>query len=462
MELRSKFTQLNSALFAMQMEISAITDSAVSARLNFVLFAMQVRIAELYKEIATDYAQKESSPIEDEQTEIFLPVIAVDCNSPRPTTATAEAERIPEIQSENGLLLFTEKEIIKMPKSIRKYFRAQGCTVHYRTRTTGRYTKSYEARYAKKPYDKHPISVSASTLSELRARFIEKLINYAPAEEGTVIIPKTFTEFASYWFENFHKRKVSEKTYKNDLSLYNRHIKPKFQNILLKDIIPVSVQEFLEGLPGNGKTKDDVYSILNQIFDTAVSHKRLELNPLKLFVHKQHERENGIELTADEEIKLLSESKGTPYQIIYAVILFCGLRPNEYKTARIEGNFIVAQNSKQKNGKYEEKKIPICAALRAIIKDCRELPRRHEASIRDNYKMILPKHMLKDLRKTFSTRCVNLHVDFYARKKFMGHSVGKLDKPYVGEIDEYLLTEGKKLDEWRVVPQMYPKILNLT
>ena len=176
---------------------------------------------------------------------------------------------------------------------------------------------------------------------------------------------------------------------------------------------------------------------------------------MSYFVHTPHERENGVELTQDEEITLLGDSKGTVYEIIYGVILFCGLRPNEYKTARIEGDFIVAQNSKRKNGKIEYKKIPICSALRAILNACRELPKRHDRSISDNFKKILPNHTLKDLRKTFSTRCVNLHVDMYAREKFMGHSVGKLDKPYVGTIDEYLLTEGKKLDAWNI---LYPKI----
>ena len=39
--------------------------------------------------------------------------------------------------------------------------------------------------------------------------------------------------------------------------------------------------------------------------------------------------------------------------------LYTGLRPNELYTAKIEGNFIVAINSKRKNRKLEYKKIPI-------------------------------------------------------------------------------------------------------
>lgn len=365
------------------------------------------------------------------------------------------ANAVPPDQEYSGFLKFTEKEILKMPKTFRKKFRIQGCTVSARKRTVGRYKNSIELRYAKKPFDKHPISASGSTIEIAKARFIEKLNARMPAFDFAPSIPINFDKFAAYWFENFHKCKVIEKTYSNNLGIYNRHIQKRFGEMTLESITPTMVKEFLEGLPGNGKTEDDVYSILNQIFDTAVTHKKLQVNPMTYFVHTSHERESGVELTQDEEIKLLSTSKGTVYEIIYAVMLFGGLRPNEYKTARIEGDFIIAQNSKRKNGKYEEKKIPICSALRAILNDFQELPKRHEASIRDNYKKLFPNHTLKDLRKTFSTRCVNLHVDTYARKKFMGHSVDKLDKPYVGTIDEYLLTEGKKLDAWII---LYPKI----
>lgn len=86
-----------------------------------------------------------------------------------------EVKEVDNLESENGLLAFTEKEIIQMPKNIRKTFRIQGNAVHVRKRTDGRYKCSYEIRYSKKPYDKNPISVSATTLEAVKARFIEKL-----------------------------------------------------------------------------------------------------------------------------------------------------------------------------------------------------------------------------------------------------------------------------------------------
>ena len=52
---------------------------------------------------------------------------------------------------------------------------------------------------------------------------------------------------------------------------------------------------------------------------------------------------------------------------MFAVGLYTGLRPNEYKTAIIEGDFIVANNSKRKNGKVELKRIPINPMLKPYL-----------------------------------------------------------------------------------------------
>lgn len=119
---------------------------------------------------------------------------------------------------------------------------------------------------------------------------------------------------------------------------------------------------------------------------------------------------------------------------------------------------LLLHSSKRKKGKYEEKKIPITPVLRPYIYDYvsgqTKLPCRNEVLLRHNFNKILPEHTLKDLRKTFNTRCIECKVDFFARKKFMGHSVGKLDKTYTGNLDDFLLAEGEKLNQWYT---LYPK-----
>ena len=135
---------------------------------------------------------------------------------------------------------------------------------------------------------------------------------------------------------------------------------------------------------------------------------------------------------------------GTPYQLMFAVALYTGLRPNEYATARIEGNFIIAVNSKQKTKKVEYKKIPITPMLRPYLENVNELHFYTVNRISEKLHVYFPKHTLKDLRRTFNSRCIECNVNEYARKRFMGHSLGKLGEAYTTLSDEFRISEGEK------------------
>ena len=108
--------------------------------------------------------------------------------------------------------------------------------------------------------------------------------------------------------------------------------------VKLNQITPKKCQELLDKLDeeGKGKTADDVHSLLNMIFKAAVKHCIMQNNPIDMVFHQQHEREHGSALTKEEENQLLEAMAGTPQQIMFAVALYTGMRPNEYETARIE------------------------------------------------------------------------------------------------------------------------------
>lgn len=350
-------------------------------------------------------------------------------------------------RSENRLLSFTEKEIMKMPKSFRKTFRIQGCTVHVRKRITGRYNRSYEIRYAKKPYNNPPITASGTTLEEAKARFIEKLNDYEPKDDSTPTVPKDFDGFAMYWFENFHKRKVSERTYKESVKLYNRHVKSQFNGMKIDKVTPVSLQDFLDKFEDRPKTKDDLHSQLNQIFTAAVKHGLIKINPLGMVFHRQHEREHGQAISKADENKLLSAYSVTPFQMHFAIALYTGLRPNEYETATIDGEFIKAVNSKRKGGKTAFKRIPITPMLRPYLNGVTELKMATYIMLMKRFKKVLPKHSLYDMRTTFQTRCTECGISDVAIGLFMGNSIGcALKEAYTDVSDEYLLKEGEKLN----------------
>ena len=134
----------------------------------------------------------------------------------------------------------------------------------------------------------------------------------------------------------------------------------------------------------------------------------------------------------------------TKYQTLFALALYTGLRPNEYSTAKIEDNFILAVNSKRKTKRVEYKKIPITPMLRPYIQDidCFEIVNRDV--IREKFKAILPNHILYDMRTTFYSRCKECGIADAALHEFVGHSLGALGNAYTDLSDEYLLREGIK------------------
>ena len=260
-------------------------------------------------------------------------------------------------------------------------------------------------------------------------------------------IPTTFDKFANYYFEKFHKRKVCEETYRVTLSNYKNHVLPHFGDMPLASITANNYQELLDKLIAKDKarTEENVFSMLNMLFKAAVKHTVMKHNPMGMVFHTKHEREHGKALTKDEEKLLLSSTAGTPYQRMFAIGLYTGLRPNEYKTAVVEENFKVANNSKRKNGKVELKKIPITPMLRPYLEGVKELHFTRLEQIRHKFNGILPNHKLYDLRTTFYTRCMECGVAEVATKTFVGHALGGMADTYTDLSDEFLYIEGQKL-----------------
>lgn len=343
-------------------------------------------------------------------------------------------------------LEFNIKEISQMPKTFRKEFRTDGCTAHVRKRKSGKNSWNYEIRYRRNGYN---ISVSDNNLARAKQKFIEALKTAEKVEKRTSAysVPTTFHAFALYHFENYRKKKVAENTYKNDMNRYKKYLQPHFGEMPLGKITPAHCQSLLDEIDatGHGKTADEIHSLMNVIFKAAILHGLMKRNPLDIVLHQEHEREHGKALTKEEEKILLDAFKATKYEIPFAVALYTGMRPNEYPTARIEGDFIVAVNSKRKTKKVEYKKIPITPMLRPYLEGFSgslEFP--SYKTMREKFLAVLPNHILYDMRTTFYSRCTECGIADAARDEFVGHSLGKLGNAYTDLSDGYLLREGEK------------------
>lgn len=348
-----------------------------------------------------------------------------------------EKQRLDDISE----LKFTNKEINQMPKTFRKEFRADGCTARIRKKQSGKNGYIYEIRYRRNGYN---ISVSNKNLEEAKRLFIEAL-KTAKVSKKITGVPKTFHSFTMYYFENFRIKKVTEKTYKTDYNRYKKYLQPYFDETPLITITPKDCQDLMDDLEeeGKGKTAGELFSLLSVIFKMAMLHRLIEYNPLDIVIHTKHESQHGVALTKAEEKTLLDHTNDVILRNALALGLYTGLRPNEYKTAKIEGPFIIAVNSKRKNGKVEYKKIPVSTMLAPYLKDGIDVPT--EKRLRAAIKAVLPNHKLYDLRTTFYTRCMECGVAEPALKEFVGHSFGQLGDAYTDLSDDYLLQEGAKL-----------------
>ena len=349
---------------------------------------------------------------------------------------------------EQGFVEFTDKEIEQMPKKFRRIILCNRKRCRMRVHESGKNTTTYEIRYRREGYE---LSACGKTIELAKAKMIEKMKTAKPkAKNEIATVPTNFKDFTLFYFEKFRKPKVAEQTYYNDFNRLNNHIFPAFGSLNITQVSPTLCQDLIDKLRAQEKykTAEEIYSLLSVIFRGAIAHALIERNPLDIVLRFKHENEHGKALTRAEEKSLLSKVKGTPRGILYAILLYTGLRPNELKTITIKGSFIIAVNSKRKNKKIEYKLIFICKKLVAQLEGITDIPKLHDKYISTEFPKFCPGHKLYDLRTTFNTRCKELGVADHARMHFMGHSLGALGNAYTDLSDEYLLSEGKKLNNW--------------
>lgn len=304
----------------------------------------------------------------------------------------------------------------------------------------------YYIRYRKEGYN---IYVTARTLEELQTRFLEAYKTAEPAPKKSKDNNQIFSVFAEYYCSTFKTEKeVSAATVKYHSWMLKHYILPAFGDRKISTITPGEIKTFLDGIQeqGHDKTAKEVRIILNLIFKAAVAHGLIKLNPIDMVPTISYEQKHGHALTRSEERYLL-DSIQDPMKTMYAVMLYTGQRTNELAFCRKEGQWIITKNSKQKDKKYHEKKIPISPMLQPFLQGVPDgkIEMKNAWSLQEKFKKILPNHKLYDLRTTFYSRCQEIGIPDPARSIFMGHTLPGLQKNYTDVSDEYLLQQGAKI-----------------
>lgn len=337
---------------------------------------------------------------------------------------------------------------------------------------------SYEARCM---INSKAISISAKSTAELKERlraYVEEFnklnqpklpITEEVKEEPVQEVPPSplFKDYALEYLAVMKKDDVQLSWYKRQQSKLRLHIFPFLGEKTMNEITAFDCKAVMTEVRRKKffRTAEEVFCLLKQIFEFALSEGVIAKTPMARLKSKKAARNHGRCLSMVEEAHLLSLAKGTRYEYYVILMLYAGLRPCECNTARIKGDFIVANNAKRKDDVVELKRVPITPMMRPYLDF---LSQPHEVlsyySIA-NWLYEMPWHICAYFcRHTFNTRLVKFKISQELRELAMGHRSSDVNidtyTHYLEIADTYYM-EFQKVDykEELIRAQNMPKIL---
>lgn len=313
-------------------------------------------------------------------------------------------------KSASSLLVFTTKELAKMPQKYRKQIEIGKIKAHVTRRPNG----LYEIRCQ---INKVRINASSMNLEECKKRFFEKLsssfiqIDLRAERKNrrnhlTQLIP-----YMEQWLEVVKKPFVKETTYVDYVRTAKTYIFPAFKNQYIEHIRALDLQSFISKIcdSGRNRTAKKAYQLLSTLFDYAVADGIITLNPIAKVKLARYEQEHGVPLTVEEENTLIQTMQENPtvYHQAYAFILYTGIRRSELASVEMDGEWIRLLTAKQRKGMKEKyRSIPISPMLQRVLPyiDIERMKTASLAVLTNRFKDIFPNHHLHDLRHTFITR----------------------------------------------------------
>lgn len=307
----------------------------------------------------------------------------------------------------------------------------------------------HQIRYRKDGYDKQ---FTSKDLQVVKAKFREWVMSINA--EMPAKLPKkkqNFKEFAERYFEQVKRQNVSPYTYDLLCRRLRAYILPILGELTLKSITPLKCQSLLNGIlaDGKGRTAEDVKFILGEIFRAAVGEKLITDNPMQFVKIPKHQRENGQALTIAEITEFIEACKNSPYQRLYMLYLYTGIRRNELHSAKIDDNFITVACGKCRTGQRQKfRKIPIAAGLRQYLPITSDELEVKNDVLTGNFKKLCPAHHLYDLRHTFTTRAQESGINKTLIDVWTGHKDNRdmTASVYTHFSEEFQLKEIAKLD----------------
>lgn len=157
----------------------------------------------------------------------------------------------------------------------------------------------------------------------------------AASDEGVYFEPKkiTLSQWLDIWLNEYVQPSVKPLTYAAYRSKVETHIKPSLGNIKMALLNPTQVQTFYNDLLRkkklSKKTIKDVHGILHKAIDQAVELNYIPTNatdPCKL---SRPDNREILPLTETDIEAFLNAIEGHPFEPLFTVTLFTGMREGE-------------------------------------------------------------------------------------------------------------------------------------
>ena len=318
-------------------------------------------------------------------------------------------------------VLFTPKEINKMPKEFRKLFRTNKISAHVRLQKNGSYEIRCQLNY-------NQITATAKTIEQAKEKFITRL---CIIKDNTKIVSKKKILFGDYfvkWIELTKKPFVKETTYADYVKLYNTYIKIAFECKEVCKITQFDLQAFFNVYESTGKynTAKKLHQLMKAVFEYAYIDEIVSRSPMAKIKCPTGEKEHGTALTLEEEKNLINlfKTKKTVSLQAFVFILYTGIRRSELASVEIENGFVNVTCAKIRKGKKEKtRRIPISPMLQKYLPqiDLEKIKALKMTNISKTFKEFMPTHHLHELRHTFITRCQEVGIRREIVSLWAGH-----------------------------------------
>lgn len=219
-----------------------------------------------------------------------------------------------------------------MPRKAKK--NAQGAGT-IRKRPDGRWEARYTVGFDPMTGKQKQKSIYGKTQKEVRERLAEVTVqlDQKAYEEPCKIC---LEEWLDIWQSEYlgsakpHTRKSYEATIEN-------HIKPAIGKKQLQELTPVLIQRFVNHLqnqkdvekPLNPKTVKNIHGVLHSALQQAVRIGYLKTNPASLTILPKRSNAEITPLQDKQVAQFLQAIKGHPFERVYLVDLFTGIRQSE-------------------------------------------------------------------------------------------------------------------------------------